>query len=188
MTPAQQTTFDLLKLAIAAVFGFVFGISGNLIVYYLINRERRLRLLEREGKRHKFWKDFFDTQAALPMQARCSAQEIDAVTIICKAELARSFEEIIGHAKLANSTAMGIAALASLLFVFFLEYAGNGFVAKWLTLGLAPGASTFESFIATLTLFWVLFAAVYKVVYSPTKELVKKWMLDFQRRKALIKP
>jgi hypothetical protein len=78
VTP-EQAWFDVQKLVLAAILGFILGTGGNFIVYYAINRDRRLRRLERESKRYKFWKEFFEAQNALPEDARYSERDMNAL-------------------------------------------------------------------------------------------------------------
>src|SRR4051812_25606393 len=101
VTP-EQAWFDVQKLVLAAILGFILGTGGNFILYYAINRDRRLRRLERESKRHKFWKEFFEARNALPKDARYLERDMNAATAKCRDELSRSYEEIMDHTFWAN--------------------------------------------------------------------------------------
>jgi hypothetical protein len=145
VTPLQQASLDFQKLVVGAIFGFVFGIGANLIVYYVLNRDRRLRLLEREGKRHKFWKDFFEAQEALPMSARYSPPELQCAATICQTDLARSYQEILGHAVRANTLARFAGIMAAASVVFVLEVFAGGFLSKLIMIPARVGGDSVGS-------------------------------------------
>jgi hypothetical protein len=72
----EQAWFDVQKLVLAAILGFILGTGGNFILYYAINRDRRLRRLESESKRYKFWKEF------LRAAKRCEIQRCECLKSI----------------------------------------------------------------------------------------------------------
>lgn len=49
-----QALFEFQKLIVTALFGFALGATGNLITFFLLNRDRHIRELERQTKKMAF--------------------------------------------------------------------------------------------------------------------------------------
>lgn len=185
MTPLQQPWFDIIKLLIAALLGFVFGTSGNFLIYYVINRDKRLRLMEREGKRHKFWKDFFDTQAALPEAARYSARDMDEAIQTCRTELSRSYAEVMGHTGRADIYSRGLASLVVLVIIGTLWISTDGgLIIDLLSVGSKlpenmPSSAKFGFNLGIMIGLWQVF---YGIIYRGIRDPLKRRFLDRQRQ------
>ncbi len=59
----SSTQYEIEKLILTGLFGFALGVAGNIITFYLLNRDRYIRSLERESKRLAYWKAMRELKA-----------------------------------------------------------------------------------------------------------------------------
>ncbi len=169
----------------AKIFQLISNVATGIAVFFFLNRDSRLRLLERENKRYRFWKDFYETQGSLPAEARFSPDELGALSRKCKRDLDRSFAIVMEHARLAEATGRW-AGCISVLALFTVVEIQTGFFSSLFSVGQRAGFAKGSwqpvaiSWFMQITVFCVL----YVFPYRPARNGVRNWMLDLQRKQA----
>ena len=62
-TSLAAAEYDLEKLFVTAMFAFALGVIGNIIPFFLLNRDGYVRGLERQTKKLTFWKNYHDMRS-----------------------------------------------------------------------------------------------------------------------------
>jgi hypothetical protein len=166
-------------------FDVVPAILTALAIFFLLNRDSHIRMLERENKRYKFWKDFYEAQDSLPDTAKFSFDEIGTISTKCKQDLDRSFSIIVGHAKPATAVGILVGLWVTLVLVLLVDNE-SGFFSRLFLIGEhigLPNGSWFSLMIDWLMQAILIFV-LYQFPYMSVRDKVRDSMLDFQRKRA----
>jgi hypothetical protein len=178
----EAALFDIQKLIAAAMAGFVLGVAGNIITFYVLNR-REIRDLDRETKRLAFWKAMRELKAAGSEETGLSQVQINALDQRFKEEVQGSVDVMMGWTREAHILASIIVAPVTFLLVAFTV----AFTAKWLIpfldvaqrSGMLPGTALYigTDIVSVLAFFF----AVRMIIYQQLHEIVQQRAVRLMR-------
>src|SRR4051794_13227347 len=109
--------FDLEKLVITALFGFALGIAGNVLTFFLLNRDRYVRILDRETKKLAFWKAMHELKTDSSDETGLSQAQINAISRRFKDDVQKSVDVMMGWERNAYILASAAAWLVTVMLV-----------------------------------------------------------------------
>lgn len=179
-TSNAQALFDLQKLIVTALFGFALGVTGNVITFFLLNRDRHIRELERQTKKIAFWKSYHDMREKLAANIEFPGLQSETVEQQFREDMQNVFDAALGWNRKARSFAFIVAVFVSSTAV---ALAGSFLPPVFLleNYGGAPRGSA-----ESLALSWLgqalILAISWKVIFTPIRNSTQRTYLEIVRK------
>jgi hypothetical protein len=176
---AASAQYEIQKFFITAVFGFALGIAGNVITFFFLNRDRYIRILDRETKRLSFWKAMRELKTDSSEETGLSQGQINALNQRFREDVQKSVDVMMGWEKDAHVMASFAAWMAITLLI---GIAGNALLPLFNLAqrsGMTPG--TAEYFGTDAGIMLGIWLALRGLVYRPTYEAVQRKAVRLMR-------
>ena len=110
-------TFE--KLIVTALCAFALGVIGNIITFFLINRDSYVRELERQTKKLAFWKSYHEMQANKPDGVTFPVLQTDLIEARFREDLQGVFDAALGWKRKANIIGLQVGFFAGMVVLLF---------------------------------------------------------------------
>jgi len=179
LTNNTDAVFDLQKLIVSAIFGFALGVTGNIITFFLLNRDRHIRELERQSKKIAFWKTYHEMREKLPADIALPALQNEMIERQFREDMQNVFNAALGWDRRARNFAFLLAGFASAMVV--------GIAIPFLLSVIFPlDAGAPRGSAESIALSWlaqaVFLGIVWKVIFTPIRNGTQRAYLDIVRK------
>lgn len=179
-----EAQYDLEKLVFTALFAFALGVAGNIITFFLLNRDSYVRELERQTKKLAFWKSYHEMQANQPEGITFPTLQTTLIEQRFREDLESVFDAALGWKRQADriglEVGIGVGMISVIvLSVLVVTLINWGFLTSMIVL-LGPPGSSKNNFISTfIELCWLVI--IWRHVCRPLRNKAIKVTLNVLR-------